>query len=163
MEKTIKERYSSKVLNDIVLYFMKTILNLQKKGIEDLPLKSNFKEPIQTYLQLAMELLIDGQSPEISELILNAEYRVAFVQSKDQNSTELALGLQMIKELSQHIHYDEDYYAYLLSTCNLWGNEVFEYASMTFYPNLPKEIKNKYHIDDVMKYIPPELFKLNDY
>lgn len=51
MEKTIKERYSSKILNDIVLYFMKTILHLQKKGIEDLPLKSNFKEPIQTYLQ----------------------------------------------------------------------------------------------------------------
>ena len=46
---------------------------------------------------------------------------------------------------------------------NLWGNEVFEYASLTFYPNLPEEIKEKYQIHDLIKYIPKEVFRLEDY
>ncbi len=60
-------------------------------------------------------------------------------------------------------NYDEDYYGYLLSTENLWGNGVSEYASRTFYPNFPEEIKEKYQINDLIKYIPKEAFKLDDY
>ncbi len=43
------------------------------------------------------------------------------------------------------------------------GNEVFEYASRTFYPNLPEEIKEKYKIHDLIKYMPKEAFRLDDY
>ena len=43
-----------------------------------------------------------------------------------------AASLRLIKGLSWHIHYDKDYYGYLLSTVNLWGNEVSKYASRTF-------------------------------
>ena len=32
------------------------------------------------------------------------------------------MSLRLIKELSWHIHYDKDFYGYLLSTENLWGN-----------------------------------------
>lgn len=73
------------------------------------------------------------------------------------------MGLQLIKELSWHIHYDEDYYCYLFSTDNLWGNTALKYASFTFYPNLPEDIKEKYQISDLIKYIPQEKFKTEDY
>ena len=74
-----------------------------------------------------------------------------------------AASLRLIKGLSWNIHYDKDYYGYLLSTVNLWGNEVSKYASRTFYPNLPEEIKERYQIHDLIKYMPKEVFRLNDY
>lgn len=158
---SIKQRYGGKMLDEIILYFMKTILHIQKSGIEDLPLKDSFEEPIKSFLNLAIELIIDAQPPEISTLILDTEYDMILRQK--EITTETVLGLQIIQELSRHIHYDVDYYGYILMTENLWGNSVFEYASRTFYPNLPDEIKDKYHIHDLIKYVPQEMFRLEDY
>lgn len=70
----------------------------------------------------------------------------------------------MIKKLSCHIHYDAaDHYGYLLFAVNLWRNEVFEYASRIFYPNLPEEVQGKYQLDELTKYISKEVFRLDDY
>ncbi len=159
--KSIKQRYQSNVSDDIILYFMRTILHLQKSGIEDLPLEQSFPKPINDFLNLAMELIIDGQPSEVSTLILDTEYDM--ILHKEEITSEIVLGLRMIRELSWHIHYDEDYYEYIFMTENLWGNRVSEYAARTFYPNLPDEIKDKYHIHDLIKYMPPEMFKLEDY
>ena len=159
--KSIKDRYSNPVLDEVVCYFMKTILQLQENGIENLPLRHSFTEPIKNYLELAIELLMDGQPLEVSELILSAEYDVLL--KRDDVDVQTLLNLRMIQELSSHIHYDDDYYGYILSTGNLWGNKVLEYASRTFYPNLPEEVKEKYQINDLIKYMPQEMFRLNDY
>ena len=161
MQGSIKSRYSNEILDRIFRYFMRTALHLQNSGIEDLPLENDFEEPLKSYMDIAVDLIIDGQPPEIARLILEAEYDA--VLSKVAVSAKTAMSLRLIKELSWHIHYDEDYYAYLLSTENLWGNEVSEYASLTFYPNLPEEIKEKYQIHDLIKYIPKEAFRLEDY
>lgn len=138
----IKSRYSNEVLDSIFRYFMRVVLHLQNSGIEKLPLENDFEEPLKSFIDVAVDLIIDGQPPEISDLILNAEYDA--VLSGGRVSVKTAMNLRLIKELSWHIHYNEDYYGYLLSTENLWGNEVIEYASRTFYPNLPKEVKEKY-------------------
>jgi len=159
--KSIKDRYSNPILDEVVCYFMKTILQLQENGIENLPLRHSFTEPIKNYLELAIELLMDGQPLEVSELILCAEYDV--ILKRDDVDVQTLLNLQMIQELSSHIHYDDDYYGYILSTGNLWGNKVWEYASRTFYPNLPEEVKERYQINDLIKYMPQEMFRLNDY
>ena len=140
---------------------MRTILHMQNHGIEKLPLYNDFEEPLKSYIQVAMDLILDGQPPETASLILDAEYGA--ILSSGQVRTETALNLLLIKELSCHIHYDEDCCGYLLSTVNLWGNEVFAYASKTFYPNLPEEIKKKYHIYELIKYMPPDAFRLDDY
>ncbi len=161
MEPSIKSRYTNETLDRIFRYFMRMVLHLQNSGIEKLPLENDFEEPIKSFLDIAVNLMIDGQPPEIRSLILDAEYDA--ILSKDAISVKTAMSLHLIKELLWHIHYDEDYYGYLLSTVNLWGNEVFEYASRTFYPNLPEEIKGKYQINDLIKYIPKEAFKLDDY
>ena len=161
MQVSIKSRYSNEVLDRIFRYFMRMILHLQESGIEKLPLENDFEEPLKFFIDVAVDLIIDGQPPEISDLILNAEYDA--VLSGDGVSVKTAMNLRLIKELSWHIHYDEDYYGYLLSTENLWGNEVFEYASRTFYPNLPEEVKEKYRIHDLIKYMPKEAFRLDDY
>ena len=51
----------------------------------------------------------------------------------------------------------------MLSTVNLWGNEVFEYASRTFYPNLPEDVQEKYQIYDLLKHMPEDAFGWDDY
>lgn len=153
--------YDNENLDGIFCYFMRTILRLQNSGIENLPLENNFEEPFKTFLDIAIEMIIDGQPPELSRLILDSEYDA--IISRGQRNVETTLGLQMIKELSLHIHYDEDYYGYLLATGNLWGNAALAYASLTFYPNLPEAIKEKYQIYDLIKRIPQEMFRLEDY
>ena len=161
MEASIKSRYSNEVLDRIFSYFMRMVLHLQNSGIEKLPLENNFEEPLKSFIDIAVGLIIDGQPPEIASLILDAEYDA--VLSRATVSVKTAMSLQLIKELSWHIHYDKDYYGYLLSTVNLWGNEVFKYASRTFYPNPSEEIKERYQIHDLIKYMPKEAFRLDDY
>ena len=161
MKTSIKSRYSNEILDRIFRYFMRMVLHLQNSGIEKLPLENDFEEPLKSYMDIAVDLIIDGQPPEIASLILDAEYDA--ILSETAVSAKTALSLRLIKELSWHIHYDEDYYGYLLSTVNLWGNEVFEYASRTFYPNLPEEIKEKYQIHDLIKYMSQDAFRLDDY
>ena len=161
MQGSIRSMYSNEVLNRIFRHFMRTVLHLQDSGIEKLPLETDFEEPLKSFIDIAVDLIIDGQPPEIASLILDAEYDA--VLSGAAVSVKTAMSLRLIKELSWHIHYDEDYYGYLLSTVNLWGNEVFEYASRTFYPNLPEEIKEGYQIHDLIKNIPKEAFRLEDY
>lgn len=161
MGTSIKSRYANEILDSIFRYFMRMVLHLQNSGIEKLPLENDFEEPLKSYMDIAVDLIIDGQPPEIANLILDAEYDA--ILSGTAVSANTALSLRLIKELSWHIHYDEDYYGYLLSTVNLWGNEVFEYAARTFYPNLPEEIKEKYQIHDLIKYMPQEAFRLDDY
>lgn len=161
LSQSIKQRYGSNMLNEIILYFMRTILHLEKSGIENLPLTNSFPEPIRRFLDIAIELIIDGQPPEVSALILDTEYDMTMQQK--EIATQTVLALRVIRELSWHIHYDEDCYGYMLMTNNLWGNSVFEYATRTFYPNFPDEIKDKYHIHDLIKHMPPEMFRLEDY
>lgn len=153
--------YDNDNLDSIICYYMRTILHLQNTGIENLPLENDFEEPYKTYNEIAMRMITDGQPREISQLILDAEYDA--VMTRGNLTAQAALSLRLIRELSWHIHYDEDYYGYLLSTGNLWGNMVLEYASYTFYPNLPTEIQEKYQITDFIKHIPQEKFRLDDY
>lgn len=161
MQGSIKSRYSHEILDRIFRYFMRIVLHLQNSGIENLPLQNDFEEPLKSFIDIAVDLIIDGQPPGIASLIMDAEYDA--ILSRTSVSVKTAVSMRLIKELSWHIHYDEDYYGYLLSTENLWGNEVFEYASQTFYPNLPEEIKERYQIYDLIKYIPKEAFRLDDY
>lgn len=161
MEMSIKSRYNNGVLDRIFRYFMRMVLHLQNSGIEKLPLENDFEEPLKSFIDIAVELIIDGQPLEIASLILDAEYDA--ILSGTSVSVKTAISMRLIKELSWHIHYDEDYYGYLLSTENLWGNEVSEYASRTFYPNIPEEIKERYQIHELIKYMPKEAFRLDDY
>lgn len=161
MEMSIKSRYNNGVLDRIFRYFMRMVLHLQNSGIEKLPLENDFEEPLKSFIDIAVDLITDGQPPEIASLILDAEYDA--ILSGTSVSVKTAISMRLIKELSWHIHYDEDYYGYLLSTENLWGNEVSEYASRTFYPNIPEEIKERYQIYDLIKYMPKEAFRLDDY
>ena len=119
MGTSIKSRYSNEILDRIFRYFMRMVLHLQNSGIEKLPLEYDFGEPVKSFLDIAVALIIDGQPPEIASLILDAEYDA--ILSGTAVSAKTALNLRLIKELSWHIHYDEDYYGYLLSTENLWG------------------------------------------
>lgn len=161
LSKSIKQRYRSDTSDEIILYFMRTVLYFQRSGIENLPLTHSFQKPIKDYLNLAIELIIDGQPAEVAGLILDAEYDM--ILQSEKLTLETVMALRLTRELSWHIHYDEDCYRYLLMTDNLWGNKVSEYASRTFYPNLPKEIMDQYQIHDLIKYIPQEMLRLDDY
>lgn len=153
--------YDNENLDKVLCYFMRVILHLQKSGVEDLPLENNLPSPYKPFLDTAMEIFLKSPLPELARLILEAEYD-AFLSNKPVTLEEV-LGLQIIKELAWHIHYDDDYYGYLFSTENIWGNAAVEYASLTFYPNLPEEVKCKYHVKELIGHIPPNMFQLDNY
>lgn len=71
--------------------------------------------------------------------------------------------LRGIKGLAQYICFNEDYYGHLLSLKSIWGNCVFEYTSLTFYPNLPDVAKEEYGIYDLIKLCSAGKFRLDDY
>lgn len=124
--------YDNENLDKVFCYFMRVILHLQKSGVEDLPLENNLPSPYKPFLETAMEIFLRSPSPELARLILEAEYDI-FLSNKATTSNktitrEEVLGLQIIKELAWHIHYDDDYYGYLLSIENIWGNAAVEYG-----------------------------------
>jgi len=45
---------------------MRVVLYLQNNGIEKLPLENDFEEPLKSFMDIAVNLIIDGQSPEIA-------------------------------------------------------------------------------------------------
>lgn len=153
--------YDNETLDEVLCYFMRTILHLQESGVERLPVENHLPEPVGAYMDIAMKLLTGGEPLETSRIILDSEYDILL--SRGGADIETVICLQMIREVSCHIRFDDDYYKYLLNTCNLWGNTALEYASLTFYPNLPKEIREKYGIDELIKYMPQERFRLEDY
>ncbi|MCM1184262.1 MAG: hypothetical protein NC337_12900 [Roseburia sp.] len=158
---TMRKRYANAVLDELIIYFMKTALRLQESGIERLPLENKFPEPIKGFLDLAMELMLGGEPEETAEPVLKSEYD--FILKGSDCDVQTILCLNVIWKLSCHIHYDEDYYGYILSIVNLWGNDVFAYASRTFYINMPEEYKEKYSIRELIKYTPEEMFRPEDY
>ncbi len=153
--------YDNEMLDGVLCCFMRTILRLQETGVERLPVENCLPEPLKSYMEIAMRLLIGGIPPETSRIILESEYDTLLYGGNADIRTVMCL--QMIKELSFHIRFDEDCYQYLLDTDNLWGNTALEYASRTFYPKLPAEVREKYGIDDLIRYIPREMLRLEDY
>jgi len=156
----LKNIYKNETTDNIFIYFMKTILDIEKNGIATLPLENNFEEPLKGFIHTAINLLIDGQPPEISSLVLSSEYNlIAKNTCKGEFDIHTAVNLELIKEISQHIHYDSDYYMYIISLCNLWGNKVHEYAAKIFYPGMPGHLKDKYGINSLLKYMEPGMFQ----
>ncbi len=154
--------YDSDILDQVLCCFMRTILRLQESGVEKLPVENHLPEPLKSYMKAAMGLFTGGEPPEITRIILEAEYDV-LLHNLPGVDIETVMGLQMIKELSFHIRFDDDYYRYLLDTCNLWGNTALEYACLTFYPKLPDEIREKYGVNDLIRFVPREKMRLEDY
>lgn len=64
MQGSIRNRYSNETSDRVFQYFMRLILHLQNSGIEKLPLENNFEEPVKSFLDIAIDLIIDGQTPE---------------------------------------------------------------------------------------------------
>lgn len=153
--------YDTENIDRIVCYFMRTVLHLQTSGVENLPLESSFTEPWNTFLAAVMKVFSASPAPETARLVLEAEYDTALQHGPFTRET--ILGLLLIKELAWHIRYDADYYSYLLSTDSLWGNQALEYAALTFYPNLPENIREKYGIDDLIRHIPKDMFRLDQW
>lgn len=153
--------YDNEEMDKIFCYFMRVVLHLQKSGVEDLPLENNLPAPYKSFLDTAMEIFLQSPRPELARLLLEAEHSAFLGNSKI--SHEAYLGLQVIKELAWHVHYDDDYYGYLLSTENIWGNSALEYATLTFYPNLPEQIKCKYQVHELIQNVPTEMFQLDNY
>lgn len=157
----VRNLYASEMMDHIFIYFMRTYLHVTESGIEKLPLEQDFAEPVHSYLKLAIDLIIEGELPETSELILKSEYDS--ILKHYECSTELLLCLNVIWKTSWHLHYDADPCAYLFDLMNLWGNSVFAYASATFYPKLSKEMQLKHHLTELVERMPPHLLRLYDY
>lgn len=162
---SIRERLrSTPDLDQIVCYFMRTVLHIEKSGLLDLPLENTVeREPYRSFLDRCMEIFCECFVPELSALLLDAEYDALL--SQGPLTAEQTLGLRAIKELCWHIYYDQEDgpYRYLDHLVGL-GRQSNEYAWRTYYPNLPEETRKALHVDeDALARIPKEMLRLDDY
>lgn len=158
----VRERFGSDELDRIFIYFMRTILRMEKKGITALPVENDLRaEPSRSYLDLAVRMITDAQPPEVARMILESQYD--FIVSNSQLTEAVAMQMLLIEELSLHVHYDKDPSAFLLSTGNLWGNAANEFACRTFYPNFSGEWQREHYVFEVMQNIPEGMLRRDDY
>lgn len=152
----------NEILDRVCVYFMRTILHLQKNGIEDLPLPHDLPEPFGSFMDTALDIFMQSPVPELARLLYETEYGA--VLSRGPADAETVLILQVIKEVMYSLrYYSKDFYGYFLTTVELWGNPALEYAWRTFFPNLPPEILERYHYTEALSMIPAERFRLEDY
>lgn len=157
----LRSEYGNPMVDDLLCYFMKTILRIRKYGAARIPIDVAFGEPVDGYLKTAVDLMEDAQVPETTDIILQIE--LGRILAEQKPSREQLTALILIKELTMHIRFDEDPSDYLLSTSSLWNNKVNEYACRTFYCNLPPEILKKQGMDEILALIPPEQLKRDDF
>lgn len=158
---SVRQKYGCEELDSIFCYFMRTVLRLQKSGVEDLPVEFEGEEPVRGFLKLCVEMLIGGEPPETTELILQSEYD--YVLCKYKPGMKQIMEMRLIKNLSWHIHFDDNYFDYLISTSNLWQDKANEYACRTFYANLPLEIQKREGYDKTLRLLPDEMLELDNY
>lgn len=152
----------NETLDQICVYFMRTILHLQKSGIEDLPLPHNLPEPFGSFLDASMDIFMQSPVPELARLLYETEYSARL--SQNPMDAQTVLGLQVIKEVLFSLrYYQEDFYGYFLTTEELWGHTALEYAWRTFIPNLPPEIQARYGYAEVLETLPKDRFRLDDF
>lgn len=150
-------------LDQIICYFMRTALHIEKHGFLDLPLENPLEGPCKSFLDRCMEIFCECFVPEVSQLLLDAEYDA--VLSQGPLTAEQTLCLRTIKELCWHIYYDQEGgpYSYLEHFVGL-GRQSNEYAWRTYYPNLPEDVRKALHVDeDLLAMIPRETLRLDDY
>ena len=150
-------------LDKIVCYFMRTVLHIEKRGLLDLPLENPLEEPYKSFLDRCMEIFCECLVPEVSQLLLDAEYDALL--SQGPLTAEQTLCLRTIKELCWHIYYDREDgpYAYLEHLVG-FGRQSNEYAWRTYYPNLSEDVRKALHVDgEILAAMPREMLRLEDY
>lgn len=157
----LREDYGNEDIDELLCYFMKTVLRIQKYGGARIPIDVTFQEPINTYLEIAINLMEYAQPIEITELVLQIEYEQIFLNYK-LTKTQITL-LVLIKELSKHIRFDENRTDFLLSTSNIWNHKANTYATKTLYCNLPLEIQKREGLDSILKNIPKSFLEPNNF
>lgn len=159
---SVRQEFGCEELDRILIYFMRTVIRMEKSGMLALPVENDIKaEPLGSYLELCMRFMTDAQPEGAARPILESQYD--FILRNSKLSKETALEMWLVRELSLHIHYDRDPYEFLFHTGNLWGDAAEEFACRTFYPNMPEDMREKYGVNEVLKHIPKGLLRPEDY
>ena len=157
-------RRSGGELDLIFIYFMRTMLHLYKSGIEQLPLPNPLdREPLRSFLDEAMDAVLDCLPPDLGRMVLESKREA--ILSQGPLTAEDALRLRFIQELALSLQgRDFDlFYDLFLSSQEWWGVPAMEYAALTFYPNLPPEVREKYRIENPIEETQPERLRPDDY
>lgn len=157
-------RRSGGELDLIFIYFMRTALHLYKSGIERLPLENPLdREPLRSFLDSAVDAVLDCLPPDLGRMVLESKREA--ILSQGPLTAEDALRLRFIQELALSLQgRDLDrFYDLFLSSQEWWGEPAMEYAALTFYPNLPPEVREKYSIENPMETMRPEALRPDDY
>lgn len=162
--RTLLLRRSGGELDQIFIYFMRTMLHLYKSGIEQLPLENPLeREPLRSFLDGAMEAVLDCLPPELGRMVLESKREA--ILSQGPIPAEDVLRLRFIQELALSLQGRdfERFYDLFLSSQEWWGEPAMEYAALTFYPNLPPEVLEKYGIENPIEERMPEALRPDDY
>lgn len=166
----VRKDYGSKELDKLFVYFMKTILRVQKRGWMQIPIDMSFGEPVDGFLKTAVGLMEDAYTPNLFAFVLQVER--AHIAAHHTLTKEQITLLVMIETLSMHIRFDETPSEFMLGDIEgLWYNNVpypgeisaGEYATKTFYPNLPEDVQKKHRLDELLRTVPPDFLRPDDF
>lgn len=160
----LRSQYGSEHLDRIFIFAMRAYLHATKYGlfaVGQLPVVIHGEEAVvaDDFLALAVELILQGQPPDIIDVVLEAEYQGIVKQNAltKQQILELYLIKVIIPPVVQQ-HRLEMLNHYI----NLWKHDANQYANLTFFPNLSAQEREQMHV--LEKFLPPQdMWRLDDF
>lgn len=157
----IRSDYGNKDADRLFCFFMRTALRIQDNRSEKLVIDVKLEEPLQSYLELAMNLFLQEESMASTDIILQTEL-LRIVKESNPDRKQL-LNLTLIREISEHMRFDESCFDYLLRIRSLWNEEANDFAVKTFYCHLPIKLLKEYDINQQVRHLTPEMMEPDNF
>lgn len=137
------KKYKIKDSDTVFIYFLDTILWIQKNGRSNIP-KCNYKdatnELIYDFLNSGISLLEEAYTDSVFNIILQSLF---FEKYTESNNIIERNTLVMISNLIRFTYYD-DFFSFM-KTSNLWSDKVKQYGYINVYPELDEESKKVFN------------------
>lgn len=156
---SLRQDYGSDQMDELFVYFMKTILRMQKHGLREITLDCALIGPVAEYVRKAMLLIGDAQPRAVFRLILDAELN-SLLQSGGLSREEV-LQLTAARQMAEMVAFsDLDGFSELE---NLWQDKANGYACRTYYAALPEEFRKSQGLDRILEHLPESMLRPDDF
>ena len=147
-------------LDLIFCFYMKSFLRKNKYGVDGLKADvENLDQCVISFIACGIDLIKNGYSPLEIDFILECE--MLKIRNQEKKNYDIIYQLTLAKRLSVYLQ-KEDIGSFLEFE-NLFGVHTREYLCLTFIPNLPLAVQEKYELGLFIENIPFDKLQLNNY
>lgn len=139
------KKYKIKDSDTVFIYFIDTILWIQKNGRAKIP-KCDYEDKgatnklIYDFLNSGISLLEEAYTDSVFNIILQSLF---FEKYAESNNIIERNTLVLISNLIRFVYYDD--FLSFMKTSNLWSDKVKQYGYINIYPELDEESKKVFN------------------